>query len=576
MIWFENLRTSKKLSGAFGLMIALLLAIGWIGLSSAKATKENQDATFEVDFKTATLAGAMSTEQQVVSRLIRDFIIEPTVPKMDEYKRQLVAADQRFHAKLDQLDAMAVSDAVHQSIAEIKQVYPEYWASGLEAMEFSPVMDNKGDPPRMLAALGRNINAGDVIEARVHTIVATVTSAAAARAASSGAEYDRNRKLSLVICLLGVLLAVGCSIAITRAIATPLQASVEVLKRVGAGDLSARFHLDRTDEVGQMATGLNASLDAICSTLQGIQGVSMQVSAASTQLAASAEQIAGGAQKQAASLEETAASLEEITSTVKQNADNAQQAAQLASGSRDVAEKGGRVVESAVRAMGEISEASKRIGDITSTIDEIAFQTNLLALNAAVEAARAGEQGRGFAVVAAEVRSLAQRSGAAAKEIRGLIGNSVIKVDAGAKHVAESGKTLDEIVGSVKRVTDMVTEIAAASREQNTGVQQVNQAITQMDQVTQTNASQTEELSSTAETLSRQAEEMQALVGRFKISNDAPGTSPASASRKAAPRRERSRGVVKPTQPRHANPPLLLPSLPPAANGVSGHEFNEF
>jgi methyl-accepting chemotaxis protein len=178
--------------------------------------------------------------------------------------------------------------------------------------------------------------------------------------------------------------------------------------------------------------------------------------------------------------------------------------------------------------------------------------------------------------VAAEVRSLAQRSGSAAREIRGLIGDSVAKVAAGSRHVAESGRTLDEIVGSVKRVTDMVTEIAAASREQSTGVQQVNHAVTQMDQVTQTNASQTEELSSTAETLSRQAEEMQALVGRFKISNDAPGTSPASASRKAAPRRERSRGVVKPTQPRHASPPLLLPSLPPAANGVSGHEFNEF
>ena len=203
-----------------------------------------------------------------------------------------------------------------------------------------------------------------------------------------------------------------------------------------------------------------------------------------------------------------------------QNADSAKQANQLASAARDTAEKGGQVVTSAVAAMSEINTSSKKIADIITAIDEIAFQTNLLALNAAVEAARAGEQGRGFAVVAAEVRSLAQRSATAAKEIKTLIQDSVRKVDAGSQMVNKSGEVLLEIVSSVKRVTDIVGEIAAASREQSAGVDQISKAMAQMDQVTQQNASQTEELSSTAQSLSSGAEQLQALVTRFRLEDE--------------------------------------------------------
>jgi methyl-accepting chemotaxis protein len=209
--------------------------------------------------------------------------------------------------------------------------------------------------------------------------------------------------------------------------------------------------------------------------------------------------------------------LEQITGTVKQNADNARQANQLAVGSRDTAEKGGEVVSQAVSAMREINEASKKIADIITTIDEIAFQTNLLALNAAVEAARAGEQGRGFAVVAAEVRSLAQRSATAAKEIKALIQDSVQKVQDGSGLVNKSGQTLQDIVSSVKKVTDIIGEIAAASQEQSGGIDQVNKSVSQMDQVVQSNAAQTEELSSTAQAMSAQAQQLQALVGQFKL-----------------------------------------------------------
>jgi methyl-accepting chemotaxis protein len=229
---------------------------------------------------------------------------------------------------------------------------------------------------------------------------------------------------------------------------------------------------------------------------------------------------------------------------VRQNADSAKQANQLAAAARDSAERGGQVVSSAVTAMNEINASSKKIADIIITIDEIAFQTNLLALNAAVEAARAGEQGRGFAVVAAEVRNLAQRSASAAKEIKNLIGDSVRKVETGSEMVNNSGAVLLEIVSSVKRVTDIVGEIAAASQEQATGVEQVSKAMGQMDQVTQQNASQTEELSATAQNLSSSAEQLQAMVARFRLGEEqagrrswAPGSAqPASARRNTSAR----------------------------------------
>ncbi|MBP3955596.1 MCP four helix bundle domain-containing protein [Gemmata sp. G18] len=313
---------------------------------------------------------------------------------------------------------------------------------------------------------------------------------------------------------------------------------------MAAGDFTQQVPDLGTDVVGQMATELNKAILSVRTALEGVREVSEQLADASGQLSAASDEISTGAQEQASSLEETASTLEEITATVKQNSDSAQQARQLASSSKDVAEKGGQVVGNAVEAMSEINHSSKRIADIITTIDEIAFQTNLLALNAAVEAARAGEQGRGFAVVASEVRNLAQRSATAAKEIKSLIEDSVKKVDAGTELVNRSGSTLEEIVTSVKRVTDLITEIAAAGKEQSVGIEQVNKAVSQMDTVTQRNASQTEEMSATAQTLTDQAGQLRDLVARFKLSDDGHG------ARRAAPKVSRSKAPA--TKPRPA------------------------
>ena len=294
------------------------------------------------------------------------------------------------------------------------------------------------------------------------------------------------------------------------------RAFAKVAQAIAGGDL-AKFEIHAKDEAKPLLQALNQMSANLLAVVADISASVESVASASGQIAAGNQDLSSRTEQQASALEETAASMEELTSTVKQNADNARQANQLAVSASNVAVRGGSVVSQVVQTMGAINTSSRKIVDIIGVIDGIAFQTNILALNAAVEAARAGEQGRGFAVVAAEVRNLAQRSAAAAKEIKTLIGDSVDKVEEGSRQVAEAGKTMDEIVDSVRRVTDIMAEIQAASQEQTQGIEQINQAITQMDQVTQQNAALVEEAAAAAASLQEQAGGLSQVVSVFQL-----------------------------------------------------------
>ena len=328
------------------------------------------------------------------------------------------------------------------------------------------------------------------------------------------------------------------AVAITRSIVRPLSRAVQAAETVAGGDLTGSYDHGRRDEIGDLMRAMQSMSDGLATVVAEVQAGSRTIAAGSTEIASGNLDLSARTEQQASSLEETASSMEELTSTVKQNADNARQANQLAATASENAVRGGEVVAQVVSTMGSINESARRISDIIGVIDGIAFQTNILALNAAVEAARAGEQGRGFAVVAGEVRNLAQRSAAAAKEVKELIGDSVEKVATGSRLVDQAGRTMEEVVGSVKRVSDIIGEIAAASDEQSAGIEQVNQAITQMDQVTQQNAALVEQAAAAAEAMQEQAAGLAGLVGTFRTGSEGQqGPSRPARAALAAPRK---------------------------------------
>jgi methyl-accepting chemotaxis protein len=340
----------------------------------------------------------------------------------------------------------------------------------------------------------------------------------------------RSLDLTLLILTCGAfLVAGGLALVITRRITFALNEAVQLAKKVAGGELGHQPQAITTDELGELTKALQEMDQQLYTVIANVRRTAAEVNSAAREISQGNDNLSERTQEQASSLEETAASMEEMTASVKQNADSTTHATELAHRARTIAEEGGNVVQQAVNAMVEINGSSKRIADIISVIDEIAFQTNLLALNAAVEAARAGEQGRGFAVVATEVRNLAQRSAAAAREIKTLIHDSADKVDAGARLVEQSGQSLTEIVNSTKQVAALVDEISMANKEQSAGIMQVNHVVTQLDSMTQHNAAAVEEVAAASKALEGQAEMLAREVGHFRLANDSGWQAPVPA-----------------------------------------------
>ena len=512
---FKNLSIKSRLVFILAFLSVLLLVIGIIGLNGMSKTEAGLKTVYED--RTIPLGQVGNIEVLLLkNRIAITAALATPTPE--------VIADS--------------TAKVETNIAEISKIWDAYMATYLtpeeKVLADKFAVDRKvfvveGLKPAIAALRANDIEAANqIVVDKIRPLYQPVGEGIGALAKLqldvAKQEYElaqarsaSSRNIAIAAIAIGLGLAAWLGFLLIRAITRPLDAAVKLARAVAEGDLTQRIEVKSSDEVGQMMQALKEMNDSLVRVVGQVRSGVDTVATASGQIAAGNLDLSSRTEQQASSLEETASSMEELTSTVRQNAENARQANQLVVSTADVAVKGGQVVGQVVDTMASIKDSSRKISDIIGVIDGIAFQTNILALNAAVEAARAGEQGRGFAVVASEVRNLAQRSASAAKEIKGLIEDSVGKVDAGGKLVDEAGHTMDEIVSSVKRVTDIMSEIAAASQEQSSGIEQVNQAITQMDDVTQQNAALVEEAAAAAESLQDQASKLAEAVSVFKL-----------------------------------------------------------
>ncbi|HVY60608.1 MAG TPA: methyl-accepting chemotaxis protein, partial [Planctomycetota bacterium] len=422
-----------KLLSAFALVCGILGVVGYVGITKMSRINDMLNTLYERDMLGSGAVREAALDLVSIGRATANVALARERAEKEQY----AAASEKFFAAMnDQLGKVTLVTAEGKAkLADLQAKLPPYHEAFQAAIAAAMTEDREG----LHAARARQRELADAVEKDLEEICASKDALGKKTYEESDEVYAEARRTLLGLVVGALAIAMGLGYGVARMIARPLGEAVTVLETVAAGDFTRRLDFDSRDEVGKLAAALNHSVASMRDALTQVTEVAGSVGSAAQQLSAGAESLSSGAQEQASSLEETAASLEEMTSTVKQNAGNAEQAAQVATGSRDVAEKGGAVVERAVEAMTEINKASKRIAEIITAIDEIAFQTNIHALNAAVEAARAGEQGRGFAVVASEVRSLAQRSATAAKEIKALIQDSVRKVDAGSTLVNESG-----------------------------------------------------------------------------------------------------------------------------------------
>ena len=518
---FYNLKLATKLLLSF--VVVLVLTAGLGGFSILQLAKVNQKSSDLADtwMPGARLLLEMKSDMGRYRSNELQHILSDTAEDGSRYEKRMNEIWTKMHADLATYQKLYADPSQHKMAQDLVAAMTAYAPLHDKVIAASTAMNDdeakalsRGDALKVFVQMS---NAQDAL-------VKVNLDGGNQASSDASALYASARDWVFGLIVGAIALGLGLAVWIAHIVATPLGKAVKVAQAVAAGDLTSRIEVHTTDETGLLLQALQTMNANLGRVVGDVRHGTDTIATASGQIAAGNHDLSSRTEEQASSLEQTAASMEELTSTVKQNADNARQANQLAASASEVAVRGGAVVSQVVDTMSAINTSSRKIVDIIAVIDGIAFQTNILALNAAVEAARAGEQGRGFAVVASEVRSLAQRSAAAAKEIKSLIDDSVGKVESGSRQVGEAGKTMEEIVASVKRVTDIMGEIASASQEQTQGIEQINQAITQMDQVTQQNAALVEEAAAAAGSLQEQAGSLVQAVSQFTLNGDANGT----------------------------------------------------
>lgn len=536
----RNITIRNKLIAGFGVLAVIVLGVSVFSLRALSNSTDGFSNYVHGPSARADVAAQVRTAVDRRAIAARNLVLVTKPSDLELEKAEVIRASEDVQTKLKLLKTMVAngpgsSDKARSLVGEIDRVESLYGpvANGIVALalagkheEAIVKMDDECRP--LLAALVNASNAyAEYTRGRQEQMVR-----------ASDEQYQTQRNWLIAMCVAALALAVAAGVFITRSITGPIRRAVDVASTVARGDLRSRIAVTQKDETGQLLGALADMNARLIETVSRVRESSGSVANASTEIATGNTDLSQRTEEQAASLEQTAASMEELTSTVKQNTESAQQASVLASNASDVARRGSEVVSQVVDTMHGISTSSTKIAEITGMIEGIAFQTNILALNAAVEAARAGEQGRGFAVVASEVRSLAQRSSTAAKEIKELIANSVQQVRSGSVLAGRAGETMAEVTQAVARVTDMMEEIAAASIEQGRGIEQVNQAITQMDEVTQQNAALVEEAAAASQSLQDQGRRLMDAVAFFQM-EDAPAAAAPNvrALAKAAPKR---------------------------------------
>ncbi|OWY31891.1 methyl-accepting chemotaxis protein [Herbaspirillum aquaticum] len=512
-----DIKISVRLGACFATLILVMCVIAGIGVKNLWAVSDATDEIVNDRYVKVALVNQANEKVNTAARAIRNAIIAPDQATIDKYLERAISNTRDVTQHLADLEKRINTPKGSELFKNIRDARAEYAKPRDNVLEMIR-LQKKAEASEYL--FKEVIPAQDKFFAALKEMTAFQVSLMDKSVAKSDAASADAVNLMVALSSVAILLSVACAMLITRSITRPLNEAVEVASAVASGDLTVQIAATSRDETGALLSSLKIMNENLHRIVSEVRIGTDTIATASSQIATGNLDLSSRTEQQAGALEETASAMEELTSTVKQNADNARQANTLAESASQVAVQGGNVVGEVVQTMGQINDASRKIVDIITVIDGIAFQTNILALNAAVEAARAGEQGRGFAVVASEVRTLAQRSAAAAKEIKALIDTSVERVESGSRLVEQAGATMHEVVASVKRVTDVVAEITAASGEQSDGIEQINQAIVQMDEVTQQNAALVEEAAAAAQSLQEQSSRLQETVGIFKLSGN--------------------------------------------------------